>query len=222
MNRFAVIVAGGRGQRFGSDIPKQFLLLHGKPVLMHSIEKFAAFCQLIVVVLPHDFLQEWERLCSKFNLRIPHVVTTGGESRSLSVYHGLSKIEQDGLVAIHDAARPLVSESLIQKVFLTAEEKGNAVPCIPINDSIRQLYQHENKAVDRNHFRLIQTPQCFPVSDLKNAFSRLKNTEFSDEATLMEQAGFTIHLTEGEPQNIKITGKFNLLEAEILFNQKDV
>lgn len=222
MNRYAVIVAGGTGQRFGSAIPKQFLLLNGKPVLMHSIEKFSNHCKTTVVVLPLDFIRDWERICHQFKFEIPHLIVSGGASRSLSVLNGINKIEDDGLVAVHDAARPLVSESLIEKVFLHAEKAGSAVPCIRLNDSIRLLNGDESKTVKRDDFRLIQTPQCFLLCELKKAFSRFSGEVFTDEASLMERYGIAIHLVDGENFNIKITGKTDLAHAEILFNQKDV
>ncbi len=222
MNRFAVIVAGGTGQRFGSPIPKQFLLLRGKPVLMHSIEKFSSFCKNVVVVLPQDFISEWKKKCLQFKFEVPHSIVIGGSSRSQSVYNGLDYIEEDGLVAVHDAARPLVSEDLIIKIYSVASEKGNAVPCIPLNDSIRMIIGTQNKAVSRDDFRLIQTPQCFTVSALKNAFQKYKDKEFSDEASLMEMAGEVINLVAGENANFKITSKDDLSQAEILFSQKHV
>lgn len=223
MNRFAVIVAGGSGQRFGSTIPKQFLLLGGMPLLMHSIRKFSAFCKSVVVVLPEGYLQEWEKLCRQFSFEIPHITAVGGCSRSASVLNGLNTIEEkSGLVAIHDAARPLVSESLIEEVFSVAGQFGNAVPCIPVKDSIRFFDGKENKSVNRDNYRLIQTPQCFSLTELSNAFMRFSNLEFSDEASLIEKAGIKVHLVDGELENIKITTKTDLSHAEIFFNQKSV
>lgn len=222
MNRFAVIVAGGTGQRFGSTTPKQFLLLNGKPLLMHSIEKFSAFCKKVIVVLPQSFIHDWETICLQFNFTFPHYLTTGGVTRSKSVINGLNKIEEDGLVAVHDAARPLVSKQLIEKIFSVAGEMGNAVPCIPLTDSIRQVNGAQNNAVSRDDYRLIQTPQCFSVSALKSAFQKFYSMELTDEASLMEKAGETIHLVEGEYQNFKITSKADLAHAETFFNQKAV
>lgn len=222
MNRFAVIVAGGTGQRFGSPVPKQFLLLNGKPVLMHSIEKFSRLCKTVVVVLPYNFLNDWEAVCRQFKFEVPHLIAIGGASRSLSVLNGLNKIEEDGMVAIHDAARPLVSEALIDKVFSHGEKTGNAVPCIRLSDSIRILNGKESKSVNRDDFRLIQTPQCFSLSELKKVFRKFAGEEFTDEASLMEKYGIAINLVDGEYFNIKITGKTDLAHAEILFNQKHV
>jgi 2-C-methyl-D-erythritol 4-phosphate cytidylyltransferase len=222
MNRFAVIVAGGTGQRFGSTIPKQFLLLNGQPVLMHSISKFFACCKKVVVVLPEDYLNHWESICHQFKFELPLALTTGGSSRSHSVWNGLNQINEEGLVAVHDAARPLVSDRLIEHVFSKAAELGNAVPCIRLSDSLRYVTGNRNKSVNRNDFRLIQTPQCFSVSALKNAFLNHKDQEFSDEASLMEKTGETIHLIEGEYRNFKITSQADLSHAEIFFKQKDV
>lgn len=222
MNRFAVIVAGGTGQRFGSPVPKQFLLLSGKPVLMHSIEKFSSLCKDVVVVLPLEYFSHWKKICSQFNFEIPHLIVSGGPSRSISVMNGLDKIGEDGLVAVHDAARPLVSKLLIEKVFLNAEKSGNAVPCIRVNDSIRILNADENKAMNRDDFRLVQTPQCFSLGELKKAFSKFSGEEFTDEASMMERFGLKINLIDGELFNIKITGKSDLAHAEILFSQKHV
>lgn len=222
MNRYAVIVAGGTGQRFGSSVPKQFLLLSGKPVLMHSIEKFSPFCKSVVVALPEDFISHWTALCHKFRFQIPHAIASGGISRSASVFNGLMQIEEDGLVAIHDAARPLVSETLIRLIFSEAQERGNAVPCIPLNDSIRKIDGIRNRAVNRSDFRLIQTPQCFILSKLKDAFLKYHPMDFTDEASLMEMAGESIHLVEGDIANFKITSPADLSLAEIFFGKKDV
>lgn len=222
MNCFAVIVAGGTGLRFGSPVPKQFLLLNNKPVLMHSVQKFSKHCKSVIVVLPNQFINHWETMCRELRFEVPHSIAEGGSSRSASVLNGLIKIDEDGFVAVHDAARPLVSEILIKKIFAEAQQNGNAVPCVPLNDSIRQVNGTQNKAVNRNDYRLIQTPQCFKVSALKSAFQKYQAMEFTDEASLMEIAGETIHLIEGETENFKITSPFDLSQAEIFFNQKFV
>ncbi len=222
MSRFAIIVAAGTGQRFGTKIPKQFLLLQGRPLLMHSIERFSSFTKKTVVVLPSFYLDHWQELCNQYAFRIPHQVATGGPTRSSSVKAGLNLLEEDGWVAVHDAARPLVSTSLISQIFASAMKYGNAVPCIPLRDAIRQLTEGNNTSVNRHNYRLIQTPQCFTVSELKKAFLQFPDQDFDDEASLMEKAGMHVNLIEGEETNLKITFESDWKIAQIFFNLNTV
>jgi 2-C-methyl-D-erythritol 4-phosphate cytidylyltransferase len=222
MSRFAIIVAAGIGQRFGTKIPKQFLLLQGKPLLMHSIERFSGFTKKTVVVLPSFYLDHWQTLCNQYAFHIQHQVTTGGQTRTASVQSGLNLIQEEGWVAVHDAARPLVSANLITRTFAAAMKSGNAVPCIPLRDAIRQLTEKGNTSINRNDYRLIQTPQCFPVSELKEAFRQFPDQDFDDEASLMEKAGIPVNLIDGEETNLKITFESDLKLAEIFFNLNTV
>ncbi|MCC6384635.1 MAG: 2-C-methyl-D-erythritol 4-phosphate cytidylyltransferase [Bacteroidia bacterium] len=219
MNRNTVIVAGGTGERFGSKTPKQFLLLNNLPVLMHSINKFASLSNQLVVVLPSIFIQYWSNLCLEYSLNIPHLVAAGGSTRSASVLAGLNFLEGDGLVAIHDAARPLVSANLIESIFLHAERMGSAIPVIPVKDSLRKIDNDKSYAVERGNYKLVQTPQCFRMSELKTAFLNFPQQSFTDEAALMELAGFEISLVEGDPVNMKITNQLDLDLAQTLLNK---
>lgn len=204
--KIAVIVAGGNGHRMNAGIPKQFMLLNGKPVIFYSIEKFYETNAEVIVVLPEDQTEYWKKLIHEHNMRIPHQVTVGGATRSLSVYNGLKMVKNgDALVAVHDAARPMISVSLIEKLFDEASKKGNAIPVIPVKDSIRRITADENKSVDRDHYFIVQTPQVFHASALKKAFENSNFTSFTDEASLMEQTGLKIATVTGERANIKIT-----------------
>lgn len=215
MKRFAIIVAGGTGQRFGSDIPKQFHLLAGRPVLMHAIEKFSGLADEIILVLAASNFDSWSSLCSKHDFHIPHSMAEGGPSRTQSVRSGIKRIlHENGVVAIHDAARPLVSRPLIEKLFTSAARQGNAVPAISVADAIRHADGSRSISVDRNLFRLIQTPQVFMLEQFRKAIELVNNLDFPDDASWIEHAGFEIFLEEGESVNIKITTPADLIFAE--------
>ena len=158
-----VIVAGGSGKRMGGDVPKQFLQLSGKPVLMHTMQRFFSFDPriYIVLVLPFEHIETWNLLCSQHRFLIPHQVVAGGAERYDSVKNGLEKIDDAWLVAIHDGVRPLVSNATISKSFELAAESGNAIPAVPVNESLREVVEGQNRPVDRRNFYLIQTPQTF-------------------------------------------------------------
>lgn len=216
MKRYTIIVAGGTGQRFGSNVPKQFLELAGKPVLMHTIEKFAAIGGDIIVVLPEDFIDHWKELCNKFIFPFVHTIVAGGETRTESVRNGLIQTSDDSIIGVHDAVRPLVSRALIEKIFLAAAEKGNAVPAVQIQHSIRKVEQEKNVSVGREKYFIVQTPQCFAGSTLKAAYHKITTTSFTDDASVVEANGEKINLIEGESTNIKITDPPDLLYAESL------
>ena len=216
MKRYSIIVAGGSGTRMGGETPKQFLLLKGKPLLMYCIEKFSKHCDQVIVVLADERMQEWKELCTQFNFTVNHQLVSGGVMRAESVRNGLEAIEGESIVAIHDAARPLISEKLIEKLFTVAEQQGSAIPVIKLGDSLRKVDGNESKAVDRNDYRLVQTPQCFDFFLLKKAFLQPGYRNFTDEASLAEAAGYTVQLVEGEVNNIKITLPGDLSYAEAL------
>ena len=215
MKKFVIIVAGGSGTRMNAGIPKQFLILQGKPVLAHSIEKFhLAFPDIeIIVVLPVSLWDEWDILCKQYNLIIKHTIAPGGETRFHSVQNGLELIAGEGIVAIHDAARPLISTNLISSCMLFAEKHGNAIPVIPVNESIRQLTGDSSQIADRDQFRIIQTPQCFSVVELKGSYKQGYKPDFTDDASVLESAGYKINLVQGEKANLKITVQEDLLIA---------
>ena len=199
-------------------VPKQFIPLLGKPVLMHTIEKFITSIPEIniIVVLARELNDEWQSLCAKHNFTIPHQLIAGGETRFHSVKNGLSLITSDGVIGIHDAARPLVSKQTIINAFETAAEKGNASPAVAMNESMREITGDTNKAVDRSKYMIIQTPQCFHSGLLKKAFEQDYTPLFTDDASVVEMTGEKINLIEGNYENIKITTPQDLIIAEAL------
>jgi len=220
MNLYAIIVAGGAGTRMGTDIPKQFLELAGKPVLMHSIERFRSFDKLIkiIVVIPGNQFDLWEKLKEKYSFSVPHTLVKGGSSRFFSVRNGLHEVEDSSIVAIHDGVRPLVSTDTIKRCFKAAEESGNAIPVISPSDSVRMITDQGSRSVNRQCLRIIQTPQVFKASLIKKAYLQDFSPDFTDDAMLLEKTGETINLVEGNRENIKITNPEDLVIAAALFN----
>jgi len=221
MKRYAILVGGGSGSRMQQDTPKQFLLVAGKPVLMHTLE---AFYQSeprpeIIVVLNVDYHEYWEKLCKTHQFSIPHTLVKAGLERFFSVKNGLKLVKGKALVAIHDAVRPIIKKEKIEHAFSYAEVHGNAVLAIPSKDSVRLSYTKENKAVARELVYLIQTPQIFTSNMLKKAYQQEFRTSFTDDASVVEHAGVAIHLVEGDPKNIKITYPEDLDLAEIFLKQ---
>jgi 2-C-methyl-D-erythritol 4-phosphate cytidylyltransferase len=201
-----------------SDIPKQFIPLSGLPVLMHSIRAFIHFDPsiLIVVALPSEFRKMWEELCNRYDFRIGHTISNGGEKRFHSVKNALLLIPDESLVAIHDGVRPLVSAETIRNAFHDAGKYGNAVPVIPVHDSVRKAEGDSNSVVPRDSLRLIQTPQVFRAELIKNAYRSADRDDYTDDATLLEMTGERIHLFEGNRENIKITYPVDIEVAEAL------
>ncbi|MEK6479201.1 2-C-methyl-D-erythritol 4-phosphate cytidylyltransferase [Catalinimonas sp. 4WD22] len=221
MQKFAVIVAGGSGSRMGLSTPKQFIMLHDKPILMHTINTFYQYDQQIhiVLVLPKQEISRWQQLCDEFNFQHTTQVVEGGQNRTASVRNGLEAITaQEGLVAIHDGVRPLVSSKIIEKSYEEAESKGNAIVSVPLKDSIRWRVGENNKAVDRSEYCLIQTPQTFKLSLIKAAYKRIDNQVMTDDASVLEAGGANINLIEGDYRNIKITTQEDLRVAEALWS----
>ena len=220
MNKAAVLVAGGKGMRMGTSLPKQYLPLAGKPVLMHTLEKFfsADPSLLLILVLPKDDFDYWNSLCASHAFVLPHQLVAGGESRFQSVKNGLMALPfQEGLVAIHDGVRPFVSEKVIQNSFELAAEKGSAIPVVALKDSLRKVETSgESSFQDRAHFRLVQTPQTFQLKPLLKAFAVEELAIFTDDATVYEHQGWEISLIEGNPENIKLTTPEDLAFAEYL------
>jgi 2-C-methyl-D-erythritol 4-phosphate cytidylyltransferase len=222
MQRSTIIVAGGSGKRMGADMPKQFLLLKGKPLLMWTIEaihRFDAHMQLIVV-LPEDHHANWQDMCSEHQFLVPHTLVSGGAERFHSTQEGLRAVTHEGLVAVHDGVRPLVDTELIARCFQAAEEHGAAIPVVAISSSVRQVQDHGSLAVDRTRLRAVQTPQCFKVPLLRRAFELAYDPAFTDEATLVERLGMEVQLVDGEERNIKVTTPFDLLVAEVVLKNQ--
>ncbi|MBK5280443.1 MAG: 2-C-methyl-D-erythritol 4-phosphate cytidylyltransferase [Bacteroidia bacterium] len=220
---YAVIVAGGKGTRIKTKVPKQFLPLNGKPVLLRTVEAFYRYSEKIrvILVLPADDFETWKSICDKNDFHKNIILQKGGESRFQSVKSGLSKIEGEGLVAIHDGVRPLVSEDIIGASFRLAAVHQSAVAAVRLKESIRMTDQHSTKSVDRSRFRVIQTPQTFHVQLIKKAYEMIEDPSLTDDASVAERSGHIISLFEGSYENIKITTPEDLILAEALLNSKD-
>lgn len=220
---YALIVAGGKGTRMKSAVPKQFIELKGLPILMHTLNAFYRYSAKIkiVLVLPEDDFPVWTSLCAKHNFNRPHVLARGGDSRFQSVKNGLQQIEENGLVAIHDGVRPLVSEDLISASFRLAAVHQSAVAAVRLKESIRITDQDNTKAVDRSKFRLIQTPQTFKTDLIKNAYTIKEDPSLTDDASVAERAGHVISLFEGSYENLKVTTPEDLIVAEALLAHRE-
>jgi 2-C-methyl-D-erythritol 4-phosphate cytidylyltransferase len=223
LEKIALIVAGGTGKRMKSQVPKQFLLLNGFPVLMHTISRFHRYDggMRIILVLPGDQIEAWKELCEKYAFKINHELVTGGETRFHSIQKNMDHIPGQCLVAIHDGVRPLVSMDTIHRCFTAAELSGNAVPCIEIPETMRIMDEKGNRPVDRTKYRLIQTPQVFIGDMLKEAYQQEYQPCFTDDASVVESGGYRIYLVDGNPENIKITLKQDLGIAEFLLQGMD-
>lgn len=219
MKKYVIIVAGGSGERMQSEIPKQFLLLNGLPILMRTLVAFYNFENQIqiILVLPEEHIEYWKNLCTEFNFRVDHKVTAGGKTRFHSVKNGLAFVtERDNLVAIHDGVRPLVSQSLLQTCFDTAAIMGNAIPALEINESLRLLTPAGNQTLNRTNVKLIQTPQVFKTEHIIRAYGQDYQESFTDDASVVESTGEKIHLVPGTSENIKITTSHDLNIASFL------
>lgn len=220
--KIAVIVAGGSGSRFGGPVPKQFLELAGKPVLMHTIEKFSRLQPVsIILVLPQGQFGHWRQLCEEYALTVPHRVVAGGESRFHSVKNALDAVDVEvgDLVAVHDGVRPLVSVDLIDRLFTAAAECGAAIPVVPMTDSVRLLNADgSSRALPRALLRAVQTPQAFDGTVLKAAYDVPFSPDFTDDASVVEMTGKQVKLVDGETTNIKITHPLDIVVAEDILN----
>ncbi|MCD4737530.1 MAG: 2-C-methyl-D-erythritol 4-phosphate cytidylyltransferase [Bacteroidales bacterium] len=190
-----------------SELPKQFLNIAGKPMLMHTLEKFRKYSDSveIILVLPEPFFDFWKSMIKRYNFRLQHYLQKGGKERFFSVKNGLKLVGNDSVVAIHDGVRPLVDISTIKNVFKVASEKGNAIPAISVNQSMRMVNGLENRPVNRDNFRLIQTPQGFRSEIIIKAYEQKYQENFTDDATVVEAMGEKINLVRGNIENIKIT-----------------
>ena len=208
-----------------SPIPKQFIRLDGRPVLLHSIQAFATYNPKIkiILVLPADQFEAWGKIRQDFQVTVPVEVIAGGETRFQSVRNGLSLIDEDeALVGIHDAVRPLVSQKTISAAFKSAERYGSGIPAIPLSDSIRQIESKRSVAVDRSRYCIVQTPQCFLLSIISNAYMQEYRYTFTDDASVVEANGTEVHLVDGNVDNFKLTTQTDLLVAVALLKEKRV
>ena len=218
--KYIIIVAAGKGIRTGWDLPKQFILLNGRPVLMHTISAFYDYdpSMRIILVLPEDYTSHWSQLCSDYRFDIKCQIVAGGSTRFESVRRGLEKVEREAIVGIHDGVRPLIDRQLIAKLYETAAIQKGAYPVIPLIDSIREMQNpEESRAVDRSKYRLVQTPQVFLSDILIDAYKQKYKDEFTDDVSVVEAAQ-TIRpvMVEGSRENIKITTQADLMIAETL------
>lgn len=222
MKKFVIIVAGGSGQRMGTELPKQFLELCSKPILMHTLQRFIDFDPQaeLILVLPESQQQLWQALCLKHSFSVPHQVVSGGQTRFHSVQNGLKIVREDSLVMIHDGVRPLVSKETLNRCCQTALEKGNAIPVLPVNESLRMLKGQENVAVNRSLYFSVQTPQTFLSGLILKAFEQSYDSAFTDDASVAERAGYKIHMVEGNTTNIKITTPTDLVIAEAFLKEE--
>lgn len=202
----------------GANRPKQFLDLQGKPILIHTLQNLHTACPeaAFTVVLPEDQHNTWLQLCREHACTIQHQVVKGGNTRTESVRNGLATISAKGFIAIHDGVRPFVKSTFVQRLFHEAAQHGNAIPACGVRESLRQINGASSKAVDRSSFVTVQTPQVFDAAKLKEAFAQMDDASFTDDATVFEAAGHSIHLSEGDPDNLKITLPADLVWAEAI------
>ena len=215
MKAYAIIVAGGKGLRMGGDVPKQFLPINGKPILMHTIEAFRKGLDgiEIILVLPADQHEYWQKLCKDYNFCSPELIAKGGETRFHSVKNGLALLpdDEDAVVGIHDGVRPFVSKETIQRCYATAAGGRAVVPVVPVVETIRQILP-DGKSLTRprDEYRLVQTPQTFPLALLKEAYRQPYSEFFTDDASVVEAFGKEITMVEGNRENIKLTTQSDL------------
>ncbi len=214
---YIIIVAGGKGLRMGGEIPKQFLPIGGKPILMRTLERFRAYSETleIILVLPKDQQDYWLQLCKDYHFQVNYRMTDGGETRFHSVQHGLALIPDDaeGVVGVHDGVRPFPSLEVIRNCYETARKKKAVIPVIPVVETLRHITEGTKP---RGDYRLVQTPQTFDIQLLKAANRQPYNDGFTDDASVVETFGFDITLVDGNRENIKITTPYDLKIAEVL------
>ncbi len=244
MNKYAIIVAGGKGLRMGGELPKQFIPIEGRPVLMRTLDTFHACDKSIqiILVLPRDHQAYWRELCAQYQFAVPHRLADGGATRFHSVLNGLALTEEaEALVAVHDGVRPFVSHEVIKRCYSEAETYDAVVPVVPVVETVRQLVGEDSLegdvrhpegtfnsqlstlnfqsiTVDRNAYRLVQTPQTFRATLLHRAYEQPYSDAFTDDASVVEAMGYSVHLTEGNRENIKLTTPFDLTVARALVN----
>lgn len=218
MKKHIIIVAGGKGLRMGGEIPKQFLPIGGKPVLMRTMEAFHLYDNTIhvVLVLPVSQQAYWRELCEEYHFELSHEVADGGETRFHSVMNGLALVEGEGLVGVHDGVRPFVSQEVITRCYAEAETKKAVIPVIGVFETVRRLEGTDSVTVPRDRYQLVQTPQVFDVALLQRAYRQTYTEMFTDDASVVEALGEKVFLVEGNRENIKLTTPFDLKLAEML------
>ena len=224
MSDYSIVVAGGKGLRMGSDIPKQFLPIGGKPVLMRTLERFREYSEdlQIILVLPEAQQEYWQELCKKYDFKVEYLLANGGQTRFHSVQNGLALVPDnaEGVVGIHDGVRPFPSIGVIRNCYETARIAKAVIPVIPVVETVRHLNNDDSMTVPRNEYRLVQTPQTFDIQLLKAANRQPYNDGFTDDASVVESYGHKITLVEGNRENIKITTPYDITVAEAIINIK--
>lgn len=212
MKKYVIIVAGGKGLRMGGDLPKQFLPIGGKPVLMHTLEVFRKYDATlqIILVLPREQQHFWKQLCEEHHFAVEHTVADGGETRFHSVKSGLALVQSPGLVGVHDGVRPFVSIEVIRSCYDLAEQHKAVIPVIDVVETVRHLTDAGSETVNRNDYKLVQTPQVFDTELLQKAYAQEFTPFFTDDASVVEAMGVPVHLAKGNRENIKITTPFDL------------
>ena len=219
MKKYAIIVAGGKGLRMGGELPKQFIPVEGRPVLMRTLDAFHAFdsAMEIILVLPRDHQPYWQELCAEYQFAVPHRIADGGATRFHSVQSGLALADEaEALIAVHDGVRPFVSPEVIEACYREAEAHGAVVPVIPIVETVRHLLLEGSETVPRDAYRLVQTPQTFRATLLRRAYEQPFCEAFTDDASVVEALGHAVHLVEGNRENIKLTTPYDLIVAKAL------
>lgn len=216
MKRYVVIVAGGQGVRMGADRPKQFLEIGGKPILRHTIERFLAFDPSfeVIVVLPSAQKEWWRDYCRQSGFLERYSIVSGGITRFHSVQNALRYVGNEGLVAVHDGVRPLVSRPLLERIFAAAEEAPAVIPAVPVVESVRRVEENTSVPVNRDGLVLVQTPQVFAADVLKKAYDQPFSPSFTDDASVVEASGVRVHVVSGDRMNLKITTPEDLQFAE--------
>ncbi len=224
MSDYIIVVAGGKGLRMGSDTPKQFLPIGGKPVLMRTLERFREYSDdlQIILVLPEAQQEYWQELCKKYDFKVEYLLANGGQTRFHSVQNGLALVPDnaEGVVGIHDGVRPFPSIGVIRNCYETARIAKAVIPVIPVVETVRHLNNDDSMTVPRNEYRLVQTPQTFDIQLLKAANHQPYNDGFTDDASVVESYGHKITLVEGNRENIKITTPYDITVAEAIINIK--
>ena len=218
MKKHIIIVAGGKGLRMGGDIPKQFLPVCGKPVLMRTLEAFHAYDASIhlILVLPVSQQAYWKQLCEEYQFNLAHEIADGGETRFHSVKNGLALVKEDGLVGVHDGVRPFVSQEVIARCYDEALSLKAVIPVVGVVETVRHLTDEGSETVPRDQYKLVQTPQVFDVALLRRAYEQTYTDMFTDDASVVEALGEKVYLVEGNRENIKLTTPFDLKLAELL------
>ena len=218
MKKHIIIVAGGKGLRMGGDIPKQFLPVGGKPVLMRTLEAFHAYDASVqlILVLPISQQTYWKQLCEEYHFDLVHEIADGGETRFHSVKNGLALVKEDGLVGVHDGVRPFVSQEVIARCYEEAVSLKAVIPVIGVVETVRHLIEEGSETVPRDQYKLVQTPQVFDVALLRRAYQQEYTDLFTDDASVVEALGEKVYLVEGNRENIKLTTPFDLKLAEWL------